>query len=232
MTNRLELTWKLDGFVDEQRYYCSETPIDTANLPVPKSVLASDVRTHTDVAVELGKMYHVCISSVKNNVEKFSNQVSIKVPDAVIAYRYVRIFITAIQTGGGSVAIQEIEITQTTNSADITTPSMTATASAEFYPAQYAFNNQGDTMWMALGVPTPSNPTWIKIDMGERREFAFLKMRRIGQQGYDLRSPRDFIIQGSNDNADWVNIATYNNVDPWPSDYKFLIFDLKNNTYQ
>ncbi|MCU4310428.1 discoidin domain-containing protein [Acinetobacter radioresistens] len=232
MTNRLELNWELDGFVDEQRYYCSETPIDTANLPVPKAVLASDVRIHTDVTVELGKMYHVCISSVKNNVEKFSNQVSIKVPDAVIAYRYIRILITAIQARGDAVAIQEIEITQTENSADITTPSMTATASAAFYPAKDAFNNNSSSMWMALGVPTQSNPTWIKIDMGEIREFAFLKMRRIGQQGYDLLSPRNFIIQGSNDNADWVDIATYNNVDPWPSDYKFLIFDLKNSTYQ
>ena len=37
MTNRLELNWELDGVVDEQRYYCSETPIDPLNLPVPKA---------------------------------------------------------------------------------------------------------------------------------------------------------------------------------------------------
>ncbi|MBI1453695.1 hypothetical protein IL972_17540, partial [Acinetobacter sp. FL51] len=48
LTNRLELNWKLDGFVDEQRYYCSETPIDPENLPVPKAVLAGDVRTYVD----------------------------------------------------------------------------------------------------------------------------------------------------------------------------------------
>ena len=38
MTNRLELSWKLDGFIGEQRYYCSETPIDVNNLPVPKAI--------------------------------------------------------------------------------------------------------------------------------------------------------------------------------------------------
>lgn len=72
MTNRLELNWKLDGFVDEQRYYCSETPIDPLNLPVPKAVLAGDVRTHADTAVEVGKTYYVAVGSVKNGVEKLS----------------------------------------------------------------------------------------------------------------------------------------------------------------
>lgn len=44
MTNRLELNWSLDGFVDEQRYYCSETPIDSENLPAPKVILDGEAR--------------------------------------------------------------------------------------------------------------------------------------------------------------------------------------------
>lgn len=75
--NRLELNWKLDGFVDEQRYYCSETPIDPENLPVPKAILASDVRTYVDTAVEIGKTYFVRVGSVRNNVEKLSSEVSV-----------------------------------------------------------------------------------------------------------------------------------------------------------
>ncbi|WP_213072333.1 hypothetical protein [Acinetobacter sp. WCHAc060007] len=74
MTNRLELNWKLDGFVDEQRYYCSETPIDTANLPVPKAVLAGDIRTYIDTDIEVGKTYYVRVGSVKNGVEKLSDE--------------------------------------------------------------------------------------------------------------------------------------------------------------
>ncbi|WP_411690560.1 hypothetical protein [Acinetobacter towneri] len=78
MTNRLELNWKLDGFVNEQRYYCSETPIDPLNLPVPKAVLAGDVRTYIDsVGIEKGKQYYLAVGSVKNGIEKLSDQVKL-----------------------------------------------------------------------------------------------------------------------------------------------------------
>lgn len=78
MTNRLELNWKLDGFVDEQHYYCSETLIDPENPPTPKAVLAGDVRTYTDTAIDAGKTYYVAVSSVKNLVEKISAQIEIQ----------------------------------------------------------------------------------------------------------------------------------------------------------
>ena len=76
MTNRLELNWKVDGFVDEQRYYCSETPIDPENLPVPKAVLAGNVRTHIDSDCVAGKKYYLRVGAVKNNVEKLSDEKS------------------------------------------------------------------------------------------------------------------------------------------------------------
>lgn len=76
-TNRLELNWKVGGFVDEQRYYCSETQIDPLNLPVSKAVLAGDVREYTDIAVEKGKTYNILIGAVKNGVEKLSSAITI-----------------------------------------------------------------------------------------------------------------------------------------------------------
>lgn len=78
MTNRLELNWQLDGFVDEQRYYCSETAIDINNLPTPKAVLAGDVRTYIDTNVDVNKIYYIAISSVKNSTEKVSEIKEIK----------------------------------------------------------------------------------------------------------------------------------------------------------
>lgn len=72
MTNRLELNWSLDGFVDEQRYYCSEAPIDASALPAPKAVLRGDARSHIDTFVTLSSVYNIAISSVKNNAEKLS----------------------------------------------------------------------------------------------------------------------------------------------------------------
>lgn len=75
MTDRLELNWKLNGFIDEQRYYCSETPIDTGNPPTPKAVLDGNIRSYTDTDIEVGKIYYVRVSSVKNSIEKISNEV-------------------------------------------------------------------------------------------------------------------------------------------------------------
>lgn len=75
MTNRLELNWKLDGFIDEQRYYCSETLIDPLNLPQPKEILVGDVRTYIDTAIEIGKVYHIRIGAIKNGIEKLSDEV-------------------------------------------------------------------------------------------------------------------------------------------------------------
>lgn len=74
ITNRLELNWKLDGFVDEQRYYCSETPIDINSPSSPKAVLTAGARTYVDTNIEVGKTYYIRISSVKNSIEKFSEE--------------------------------------------------------------------------------------------------------------------------------------------------------------
>lgn len=72
MTNRLELNWKVDGFVDEQCYYCSEIPIDPENLPAPKAVLAGEQRSYVDTAVVLGSKNYIRLSAIKNLTEKFS----------------------------------------------------------------------------------------------------------------------------------------------------------------
>ena len=77
MTNRIELKWDLYYAVDEHRYYCSETPIDLENLPVPKAVLAGDVRTYIDTDIESGKTYYVRVGSVKGIIEKVSQEVEI-----------------------------------------------------------------------------------------------------------------------------------------------------------
>lgn len=74
MTNRLELNWKLDGLVDEQRYYCSATPIDPEDLPAPKAVLAGDVRSYIDYVGESGKEYCIRIGALKDTIEKVSDE--------------------------------------------------------------------------------------------------------------------------------------------------------------
>ena len=77
MTNRLELNWKVDGFVDEQRYYCSETPIDIDNLPTPKAIFNGDLRTYEDLDINLDRTYYIRIGSVRNGIEKISDETSV-----------------------------------------------------------------------------------------------------------------------------------------------------------
>lgn len=107
MTNRLELNWKLDGFVDEQRYYCSETPIDPLNLPLPKAVLAGDVRMHVDTNIEVDKTYYIVVSSVKNGTEKLS----------------------VVKNVDTMVFIQQIKLPLISNAIDLVNPSWSATLS-------------------------------------------------------------------------------------------------------
>lgn len=73
----LVLNWLVDGDIDEQRYYCSETPIDVSTLPTPKAILAGDARIYVDTAVETGKMYYIAVGSVKNGVEKISSEIKV-----------------------------------------------------------------------------------------------------------------------------------------------------------
>lgn len=98
MTNRLELNWKLDGFVDEQRYYCSETQFTAETKPAPKLVLANGVRTYVDANVEIDKTYYVAIGSVKNNVEKFSEikEISTKSLNTVLLMHFNNDFINVV----------------------------------------------------------------------------------------------------------------------------------------
>lgn len=98
MTNRIELNWNLDYAVNEQRYYCSETPIDPANLPVPKVVLAGDVRTYVDTNIEVGKIYYAAIGSVKNGVEKLSEikEISTKSLNTLLLMHFNNDFINVV----------------------------------------------------------------------------------------------------------------------------------------
>lgn len=72
MTKRIELSWDLDGLVDEQRYYCSETSFTDATKPTPKAILLDTDRTYIDTDIDYNKTYYVAVSSVRNTTEKLS----------------------------------------------------------------------------------------------------------------------------------------------------------------
>lgn len=77
MTDRIEYTFDLDGFVDEIRYYRSLTTIDVNNPPPPTAVLDGSDRTFVDNTVTAGQTYHVIFSSYRNGIEKFSDEITV-----------------------------------------------------------------------------------------------------------------------------------------------------------
>ncbi|MEG2807541.1 MAG: hypothetical protein RR932_06125 [Acinetobacter sp.] len=74
--NALEIEWDFEN-VTKHNYYCSETPIDSENLPVPKVILDGETRSYIDTDVEVGRTYYVRVGSVKNGVEKISEEQSV-----------------------------------------------------------------------------------------------------------------------------------------------------------
>lgn len=231
MTNRLELNWKLDGFVDEQRYYCSETPIDPENLPVPKAVLAGDVRAYVDTDVEIGKTYYVRVGSVKNDVEKLSDVVFVVV--ASKAYRYYRIYITDSEwTTDGYSEMQEIELALTVSGADITTPATLAFQSSYFASrtaSKLVDNNLtgGEEIWTS-GAQT--FPQWVAFDLSTAQEVEELRIYPSYTSAYSKRAPKDFIVQGSIDNENWIDIQSFSNVTGWTVGV-FKKFNLADGTH-
>lgn len=216
MTNRLELNWKLDGFVDEQRYYCSETPIDVNNLPTPKAILAGDVRTYTDTAIELGKTYHAVVGSIKNSVQKLSNVQSIIA--SARSFRYMRVYITANNGLDSYSEFQQIEFALQPEGVDITTAATPAYQSS-YYPDRPARNlvsnafDGANYIWTsATGV---SGPHWVAFDLLFPQDVVEVRIYPTNLHPWQGRAPKDFIIQGSEDNVTWVDIKGFYGVSGW-----------------
>ena len=219
MTDRLELNWKLDGFVDEQRYYCSETPIDPQNLPIPKAILAGDVRSHLDVDISIGLTYHIRMSAVRNGIEKISDEI-VLTTSASISYRYLRIHITETVSEIAFAAIQEVEIAAVAGGPDLTTPNTPVTASSlysyDFGPQCVVDNNfTGQSTGYWLSGYFQNFPQWLSIDFGDPIDIAELRIWPQYAEGALPRSPKNFIVQGSNDGMIWENIKEFSNVLDW-----------------
>ena len=74
MINRLELNWKLDGFAESQNYYRETSAIDPQNLPVAKAELEGGARSYVDTDITFGTRYYIRIGSIKNGIEKLSDE--------------------------------------------------------------------------------------------------------------------------------------------------------------
>lgn len=62
---------------EEQRIYRSESTIDPMDLPAPLTTVAADVEEYVDETVEDDKVYYYRVSSVKGDLEKVSDEITI-----------------------------------------------------------------------------------------------------------------------------------------------------------
>ncbi|MEQ1158879.1 discoidin domain-containing protein [Acinetobacter johnsonii] len=218
MTNRLELNWSLDGFVDEQRYYCSNSPIDINNLPPPKMVFGGDIRTYIDAEITSGQTYYVRMSSVKNGAEKLSSETTVSTAQL---FQYFRLYITANNGDSSFTAIQEIEMALTENGPDITTPSTPIAANnayVGFEANKVLDNNFTDQAkaWISSGSVFPHHLTLSFAEIKNVVELRIWCHNTVdGGVAGQNRAPKDFVLQGSNNGVDWSNIRSFSNITNW-----------------
>jgi beta-glucosidase len=125
-------------------------------------------------------------------------------------YRYVRIHGTARTTGYGH-SIWEAEIyspdsAQPPPGGTRWTVASATASSLEFGTALEAADGNMGTRWSSL----PSDPQWIRFDLGTQREIGRVVIH------WETASSRDYTVQGSNDAANWTTLATRVNMPAGP----------------
>ena len=141
------------------------------------------------------------------------------------SYRYYKLVVSANNGASDYVSIAEIqlkgEVSYTENGtiSDATKPgqgSVAFSAGNNTYPGTKAFDdkgNVGDGRWLA-NKPTSSNPSWIRYDFAEGKKIIEYTVQ---SQSYNWaqRAPKDWTLQGSNDNSNWTTIDTVTSQTGW-----------------
>lgn len=78
---KIDYAFKVDGFYDSVNYYRSESPMQTDAMPAPTTTGISEL-VYSDETAEDNALYYVRFGSIKNSVEKISNEIKVIQPDA------------------------------------------------------------------------------------------------------------------------------------------------------
>lgn len=145
---------------------------------------------------------------------------------AVSGYRWYRLLVTSNNGHSQYLAICEVELRATVGGADLTDPTTANTAASASDDAggtlwsgsaQAAFDDNtvyGGTLetraqWLSNSTPpSVAVPKWLKYDLGSSTVVAQVAI--IGSHTTDTNPsttcPKDFKIQGSNDNSAWMDL--------------------------
>lgn len=125
-------------------------------------------------------------------------------------FRYVRVYATERSAGNQwGYSIYELKIyaqdntSGSSSSAQSSAPAVltpiSALASTEMTPASFAIDNNSGTRWESLhGV----DPSWISLDLGSLKTLTGIAI------DWEAANAADYLVQGSNDNANWNDITS------------------------
>lgn len=133
------------------------------------------------------------------------------------SYRYWRIRVTANQDGSIPTRIANIEFRQNTGGADAT-GSGTASTSGNATNPENAFDDNAATSW-STGTNFIGNlPNFVAYDFGVGQSLTIVEFTL---QASDLSPatdpPKDFTIEGSNNNSSWTVVQTFTDELSWSS---------------
>lgn len=125
-------------------------------------------------------------------------------------YRYWRLQIDA-STAGSTFLVSpyEMEIRASVGGTDQCNGG-TASASHSNVTAGNLFDNNTSSYW---NNGSPGVPSWIQYDFGPGVSVSVGEIAIIPR--YTNQAPKDFRLQGSNDNASWVDVAEWIGVTSW-----------------
>lgn len=133
------------------------------------------------------------------------------------AYRYWRIYITALNSGGAQVAIMEVELRTTAGGADQTTSATPVLESSylvaedtSYYPAANTVDGIVSTYWASASYTPP--PHFVRYDLTTQKAIVQVAIYPFGAS---INCPRDFKIQGSNDGVNFTDVKSFTAVDAW-----------------
>lgn len=136
-------------------------------------------------------------------------------------YRYWRLY-NLLPQSGTWVALQEIELRASVGGADLTSPALAVARAFEsghydVTSCDKAFdNNLNDFIYNAwvtgAGQAQPHFIGWDFLVPTVVKEVALLQQAYAGGS---QRGPKSFVVQGSNNNATWDDVATFAGIAGW-----------------
>lgn len=133
------------------------------------------------------------------------------------AYRYWRIYITALDAGGAQVGIMEVELRTTAGGADQTTSTTPVLESsyhisedASYYPGANTIDGNTSTYWVSANYTSP--PHFVRYDLITQKAIVQVA---IYPYPANINCPRDFKIQGSNDGVNFTDVKSFTSVATW-----------------